>query len=72
MIACTVCVLLIATEGKTVLPFVAHTSKRKCFLVQNCYIFDSSLLAKLLVIFQHATWIREPIVHIYASSHGAL
>ena len=31
MIACTVCVLLIATEGKTVLPFVAHTSKRKCF-----------------------------------------
>ena len=40
MIACTVCVPLIAAEGKTVLPFVAHTSKREMFLVQNCYIFD--------------------------------
>ena len=40
MTACTVCVPLIATEGKTVLPFVAHTSKREMFLVQNCYIFD--------------------------------
>ena len=40
MIACTVCVPLIATEGKTVLPFVAHTSNREMFLVQNYYIFD--------------------------------
>ena len=34
------CVPLIATEGKTVLPFVAHTSKRDMFFVQNCYILD--------------------------------
>ena len=40
MIACTVCVPLIATEVKTVLAFVAHTSKREMFLVQNCYLFD--------------------------------
>ena len=40
MIACTVCVPLIAYKGKTVLPFVAHTGKREMFLVQNCNIFD--------------------------------